>query len=199
MNLYGDCKEGAVLEKITVYRRLIKLNDGQAVLLRPLVREDREALVALFQATSEEDRRFLQHDVTDAALVRSWAEDIHYEQVLPIVAEIGGRIVGEVILRFGRRSTRHIAEVRIFLERAMRGKGLGTMMLKEMIALARQAGLHYLLAQVVLDQPDVIKAFQNLGFQMEATLRDYFMTEDGRTHNVVFLLLPLRAETPYEF
>jgi len=45
----------------------------------------------------------------------------------------------------------------------------------------------------------VIKAFQNLGFKMEATIRDYFMTEDGKTHNVVILLLPLLAETRYEF
>lgn len=187
------------MEKIAVYRRLVKLNDGQAVLLRPLVREDREGLVALFQATPEEDRRFLKHDVTDAALVRSWAENIDYNQVLPIVAEVGGRIVGEAILRFGQRSTRHVGEVRIYLEPALRGKGLGTMMLQEIIALARRAGLHYLLAQIVLDQTEVIKAFQNLGFKMEATIRDYFMTEDGKTHNVVILLLPLRSESQYEF
>lgn len=188
-----------MLERIAIYRRLIKLNDGQSVLLRPLTQEDREGLVELFRAAPSKDLRFLKHDVADADLVRSWADNINYERVLPIVAEVGGRIVGEVTLHFGRHSTRHVGEVRIFLEPAIRGKGLGTIMLKEATALSRQADLHYLLAQVVLDQTEVIKAFQNLGFKMEATVRDYFMTEDGHTHNVVVLLLPLLREHPYEF
>lgn len=188
-----------MLEKIAVYRRLVKLNDGQSVLLRPLVQEDKEALVALFRTAAPEDQRFLKHDISDEALVRSWADEIDYNRVLPIVAETGGRVVGEATLHFGKRSTRHVGEVRIFLEPTSRGKGLGTLMLKEIIALARQAGLQYLLAQIVLDQTDVIKAFQNLGFKMEATMRDYFMAGDDHTHNVVVLLFPLQRESRYEF
>jgi L-amino acid N-acyltransferase YncA len=187
------------MEKIALFRRLVKLNDGQNVLLRPLVAEDRENLVALFRTASDEDRRFLRHDVHDAELVRSWVDGLDYNRVLPLVAEAGGRLVGEATLHFGRRSTRHIGEVRIYLEPAYRGKGLGSQMLKELIGLARQSGLLYLLAQVVLDQTDVIRAFQNLGFRMEASIRDYFMTEDGRTHNVVLLMLPLQQEARYEF
>lgn len=187
------------MEKIALFRRLVKLNDGQNVLLRPLVAEDRENLVALFQTASPEDRRFLKHDVHDAALVRSWVDELDYSRVLPIVAEVSGRLVGEATLHFGRRSTRHVGEVRIYLEPAYRGKGLGSQMLKELIGLARQSGLMYLLAQVVLDQTEVIRAFQNLGFRMEASIRDYFMTEDGETHNVVLLMLPLQQEARYEF
>ncbi len=188
-----------MLERIAVYRRLIRLNDGQSILLRPLVPEDEKGLVALFRTATPQDRRFLKHDVSDESLVRSWTAMIDYEQVLPIVAEAEGRIVGEATMHFGKRSTRHVAELRIYLEPAFRGRGLGTALLKEMIALGRQAGLQYLLAQVVLDQTEVIKAFQNLGFQMEATIRDYFMTEDGRTHNVVFLILPLQRQERFEF
>jgi len=187
------------MEKIAVYRRLIKLNDGQTALLRPLVKEDEDNLVALFRTATPEDRHFLKHDVSDEALVRSWVEGLDYARVLPIVAEVAGCLVGEATLHFGKRSTRHMGEVRIFLQPATRGKGLGSAMLKELVGLARQAGLHYLLAQVVLDQTDVIKAFQHLGFKMEAVVRDYFMTEDNKTHNVVVLLLPLLTETHYEF
>ena len=188
-----------MLERIAIYRRLIKLNDGQSVLLRPLVEEDQDGLVALFRTATPQDLRFLKHDVCNEELVRSWTDQIDYSDVLPLVAEAGGKVVGEVTLHFGERSTRHMGEVRIFLEPAIRGKGLGTTMLKEVVALARQAGLHYLLAEIVLDQTEVIKAFQNLGFRMEASIRDYFMTEDGRTHNMVILLLPLHRDDRYEF
>ncbi len=188
-----------MLERIAVFRRLVKLNDGQSVLLRPLVSEDKENLVDLFRTSTTGDRRFLKHDITDEDLVRSWTDEIDYSRVLPIVAEAGGRIIGEATLHFGKLSTRHVGEVRIYLEPPSRGKGLGTIMLKEIIALGRQAGLVYLLAQIVLDQTEVIKAFQNLGFKMEATIRDYFLSEDGQSHNVVILLLPLQRESRYEF
>ena len=189
-----------MLDKIAIYRRLVKLNDGQAVLLRPLVKTDEDHLVALFQTATGEALRFLRSDVSDEAQVRSWAQRIDYGRILPIVAEVGGQIVGEVSLHFGQRSTRHIGEVHIYLEPACRGKGLGSVMLKEVIALARQAGLTYLLAQVVLEQHEAIKAIQNLGFKMEASIRDYFMDEEGKTHNVVTLLLQLHPEAAhYEF
>jgi RimJ/RimL family protein N-acetyltransferase len=189
-----------MLEKIAIFRRLVKANDGQSVLLRPLVREDEENLAALFRTATGDALRFLRNDVSDEELVRAQAREIHYDRILPIVAEVNGGIVGEVSLYFGRRSTRHVGEINIYLEPAYRGKGLGTIMLKEVISLARQAGLHYLLAQVVLDQTEVIKAIQNLGFKMEAAIRDYFMTDDGKTHNVVILLLDLQPERGrYEF
>ena len=189
-----------MLDKITIYRRLVKLNNGQAVLLRPLVKADEDNLVALFHTATGEAKRFLRSDVSDEALVRSWTQSIDYSRVLPIVAEVGGRIVGEVSLHFGRRSTRHIAEVHIFLEPAYRGKGLGSIMLKEAIALSRQAGLQYLFAQVVLEQHEAIKAIQNLGFKMEASVRDYFIDEDGKMHNIVILMLQLHPEAShYEF
>jgi L-amino acid N-acyltransferase YncA len=189
-----------MLDKIAIYRRLVKLNDGQAVLLRPLVKTDENNLVALFQTATGEAKRFLRSDVSDEALVRSWAQSIDYARVLPIVAEVGGRIVGEVTLHFGRHSTQHIAEVHIYLEAAYRGKGLGSIMLKEAIALARQAGLQYLFAQVVLEQHEAIKAIQNLGFKMEASVRDYFMDEEGAMHNIVILMLQLHPEAShYEF
>jgi RimJ/RimL family protein N-acetyltransferase len=189
-----------MLDKITIYRRLVKLNDGQAVLLRPLVKTDEDNLVALFHTATGEAKRFLRNDVSDEALVRSWAQNIDYARVLPIVAEVGGRIVGEVSLHFGQRSTRHVAGVHIFLEPAYRGKGLGSIMLKEVISLARQAGLQYLFAEVVLEQHEAIKAIQNLGFKMEASIRDYFMDEDGAMHNIVILMLQLHPEAAhYEF
>lgn len=109
-----------------------------------------------------------------------------------------GRIVGDISLHFGPRSTRHIGEIHICLESAFRGRGLGIILLKEVIALAGKCGLQYLSAHIVLEQVEAIKAFQNLGFKMEASLRDYFMDEEGKTHNVVILLLPLCSHSAYE-
>ncbi len=188
-----------MLDRVTTYRRLVKLNNGQPVLLRPLAKDDATNLVALFATATGEIRRYLRNDVSNEALVRSWAQNLDYNKVLPIVAEVGGRLVGQISLHFGDRSTRHIGEIHMYLEPIYRGKGLGMILLQEVVALARQLGLKYLLGNVVLDQVEAIKAFQKLGFKMEATIRDYFMDDEGQTHNVVILLLPLYSDTAYEF
>jgi hypothetical protein len=41
------------------------------------------------------------------------------------------------------------------------------------------------------DQPQIIKAFQNLGFKHEFTHHDYAMLQDGRTLDVAELVLYL--------
>ena len=54
-------------------------------------------------------------------------------------------------------------------------------MLRALIDLGRKSGLHQLTAEVVAEQTKVIKAFQNVGFQVQCTYDDYFMFPDGDT------------------
>ncbi|MFQ6057553.1 MAG: GNAT family N-acetyltransferase [Anaerolineae bacterium] len=180
-----------MLEQIVKYRQLGTLTDGTRVLLRPLVKEDKEKLIELFAPTPPEDLMYLQDDVTDRELVGSWADNIDYKKVLPLVAVVNERIVGDATLHFRKGPARHIAEVRIFLSKEFRRRGLGTLMLKTLIDLARRFGLQQLVAEVVASQVKVIKAFQSLGFQLRCTLEDYFILPDGETQDVAILILRL--------
>jgi L-amino acid N-acyltransferase YncA len=65
-------------------------------------------------------------------------------------------------------------------------------MLNKLIELARKQDLHILVAEIVADQSKVIKAFQNLGFELRCTFEDYFMLPDGDTRDVAVLMLCLR-------
>jgi RimJ/RimL family protein N-acetyltransferase len=89
--------------------------------------------------------------------------------------------------------------VRIFLRHEFRRQGLGTRMVEEVIDLAKRFGLQQLLAEIVVEQTQVVKAFQKLGFELEAHYRDYFMTPDGTTHDMAILRLPLPAAHKDEF
>lgn len=178
-------------EQLANYRNLVTLPDGTRVLLRPLVAGDRQALVELFAGASEEDRRYLRDDVTDRALVAGWAENLDYNQVFPLMAVVRDRIVGDATLHFRHGAHRHQGEVRIYLAREVRRRGLGIAMLRALIEIARTEGLHQLIARVVTDQGPVIKAFRELGFSHECTLADYFMLPDGSTRDVDLMVLPL--------
>ncbi|MFQ5578443.1 MAG: GNAT family N-acetyltransferase [Anaerolineae bacterium] len=178
-------------DQLAKYRNLLTLSDGTRVLLRPLVSGDRDALVAFFAQVSEEDRRYLSDDVSNRDLVSSWAENLDYSKVFPLVAVVRNHIVGDATLHFRTGAHGHQGELRIFLAHEMRRRGLGTRMLQALIDIGRNMGLHQLIAKVVTDQGSVIKAFKELGFSKECTLSDYFMLPNGSTRDVALMILPL--------
>jgi L-amino acid N-acyltransferase YncA len=179
------------------YRRLVTLGDGARVLLRLLTPPDRKALLEMYAPTTADDARYMRQDVRNPKLVESWVDDLDYDRVLPLVAVVGERIVGNSTLHFGTGPTRHTAEVHIFLSKDFRRRGLGVQMIQTLIELARRRGLHFLHGQIVTDQASVIKAFQQMGFQIKCTLDSFFMMPDGDVRDtvlVVFKLMPERNE-----
>ena len=96
------------------YQKECKLKDGTVVLLRPLVAEDRQALIKFFQSLPEDLRLYLRHDVTDEKVIESWTQNIDYERAFPIIAHVGERIVGDVSLhRIPYGWKRHMGTVRV--------------------------------------------------------------------------------------
>jgi len=180
-----------MLEQLGKYRQVVTLSDGTRVLLRPLVAEDKNALIALFEPIGPDDLRLMRNDVRDRDLVADWAEHVDYKKIVPLIAVVNDRIVGDATLHFRSGPSRHVADVRIFLSKEFRRRALGTAMLRAVIDVARKAGLQQLVAEIVADQVKVISAFQQLGFELRATYPDYFMMPDGETHDVAVLILRL--------
>lgn len=170
------------------FRKLITLEDGVRLLLRPLVPEDVETLVQLYEVAQAEDLLSLRQKFADLNVIRSWAAGLDYTQALPLLAFIDKRIVGDVTFYRRDDAHQHIADVRIFLAKDFRGRGLGTEMLGTLIELARKSGLHWLYAEVFASQPKVIRAFEHVGFVQKCTFENYFMMPDGQTEDVVVML-----------
>jgi L-amino acid N-acyltransferase YncA len=183
------------------YRKFVTLQNGRRVMFRLLNEQDREALIRLFQEAPEEDLRFLKQDVKDTRLVGSWVESLNYQSVLPLVAaELEGNdLIADATLHRGKHAAKHIAEVRIFVSRPFRNLGLGSLMLEELINLAQKANLHWLKAEIIADHKKVIRAFRSKGFDIRATLEDYFIRKDGVTHDVVLMLRPVVKREEAEF
>lgn len=175
-----------------VYRQVVTMRDGARVLLRPMVPSDRQALLDFFVPVSVDDRRYMRHNVSDAELVASWAENIDYEKVFPLVALVGERIVGECTLHFKKGPHRHRAELRIFLAKDFKRRGLGSKLIQANIEQARKHNIYLVEVEVVSDQVEVVKAFQKVGFETACTFEDYFMLPDGGLRDVVHLILRLR-------
>jgi len=178
-------------EQLARYRKVKMLPSGSRLLLRPLAHEDKQGLVDLFARASKEDLEYFRDDAGDPVVVESWVDNLNLERVFPLVAVVDDKIVGDATLHFRERYHRHLAWVRIFLDRAYRRQGIGTLMLRSLIEIARHVGLQQLYTEIVANQGRAIKAFQDLGFQREVTLSDYFITSGGETLDMVVLMLRL--------
>lgn len=178
-------------EQLASFRQIVTLNEGTQALLRPLAGGDNGNLVDLFARHSDEELKFFHTDVRDRNLVASWADNLDYSKIFPLVAEVDGCLVGDTILRFQNGPERHIALVSIFISREFRRRGLGTAMLRTLIDLARKCGLKQLQAEIPSSHVKPISAFKELGFEHCATLPDHFEAPDGETHDMDVLILPL--------
>jgi RimJ/RimL family protein N-acetyltransferase len=173
------------------YRYVKTLPSGKRLLLRPLTKDDKKSLMGLFARASRQDLEYFRSDAGDPAVVEGWVDNLNLRRVFPLVAIVDDKIVGEATLHFGEHYRRHRAWVRVFLDREYRRQGIGMLMLRCLIDIARRAGLQQLYAEVLTNQPQVIKAFGDLGYQHEVALRDYFITDGGEMLDVAIMVLRL--------
>ncbi len=177
------------------YEKEAKLKDGSRVLLRPMVAADRERLMAFFKALPEEGRIFLRHDVTDPEVITSWAEQIDYGKVFPLLALAGDRIVGDATLhRIRPRWKRHIGIVRMVVAADYQGRGLGTLLLHEIVELATEFGLEKLWAELPLAAPAALALFRNAGFSSKAVIEGLVKDLHGRNTDVVIMVCDVGAQ-----
>ena len=172
------------------FRKFVPLKNQKRVMLRFLNEGDRQDLFSLFQTASDEDLRFCQHDLKDLNLLDHWLDHINSPRLLPLAAldlENNQLIAAGTLLR-GKHTANHIGEIKLFIAEPFRNQGLGSTLLDELMLLAAQENLHWIKAEVVVDQKEMIRALRNKGFQIRANLEEFFMRKDGMTHDMAFMM-----------
>ena len=179
--------------QLSAYPKQVALRDGRTVTLRPLTASDADALQAFFMRVSADDRYFLKHDVTSPATVKSWTSNLDYDRALPIVATAGDAIIADgVLVRSRHGAYRSVAAVRIAVDPDHREQGLGTAILRELCDIAADAELEKVTAELINDvQDDALQAMEQLGFIRSATVHELVRDEQGHTHDLVIMVLPL--------
>lgn len=170
------------------YPKVVTLKGGIRVTLRPMVAEDRDALLAFFCKLPEEDRLFLKDDVTNPEVIDGWVRNLDYESVWPLLALVGDEIIGDATLHMQKHGwSRHVGEIRCVVAKAYQGKGIGTILAHEIFHHALQLGLSRIQALMPEDQVGAQRVFEKLGFQKEAVLRDHVTDTKGRLRNLVIM------------
>lgn len=176
-----------------------KMEDGSRVIIRPLIPQDETALIQFFASMPDEDVIYLRDDVKDPNVIRHWCQNLDYETTLPLIADIEGKIIADATLHQEKRGWKsHIGTIRVSIHPDYRGKGVGRLLMEELIQIALDIGLVKLDAEFIAEQTRSIAIFEKLGFVNMAVLPQHVMDIKGESHDLVIMVYDLRATEHYE-
>jgi L-amino acid N-acyltransferase YncA len=171
------------------YPAMYLTEDRAQMTIRPMVPEDQDDLLDFFRRISPEDRFDLKEDVTNPKIMERWAQTLDYTRVLPLLALLDGKIVGDGNLHYRRAGARqHVGEVRVVVDPAYRNRGVGKGLLHKLIEIAGDKGLTKLMFEVVADTEEAARhTAQTLGFVPVATLPGHVLDQRGTHHELIIL------------
>jgi GNAT superfamily N-acetyltransferase len=149
------------------YSTVEALRNGRRVEIRALRSDDRADFVAAVGHISDQSlyRRFFGVRRSFTEPEKAFFLDIDFIDHVALVAvvEEGGRpmIVGGgryIVVQPGK------AEVAFAVLDQYQGQGIGAALMRHLAAIARSAGLHELIAEVLPDNTPMLKVFENCGF-----------------------------------
>ena len=139
----------------------VLLADGSIAVIRPLTADDGAALHALHDEVSDEAIRLRFFSTARMAAHHYVDHLLSSEEVLALVVELQDQLIGlgTAELLDGSR-----AEVAFLVSDAARGRGVGTLLLEHLAALAVQRGVTQLEADVLSENHAMLSVFTDAGF-----------------------------------
>ena len=160
-----------------------RLKNGKAVRLAIYRPEDREALISMYASLSPEAIKWGLPPY-DRARIEYWTVDLTNN--ITLLARVDEQVIGHLRLftiPFARR--KGIGELLIYIHQDFQNLGLGTLMMKKAIELAKEKGFHRIGLTVVADNKCAIKVYEKVGFKKEGIARETFYGDDHRYHDEV--------------
>ena len=158
------------MPKAAMYSGIELLRDGSRVEVRALRPDDRAAILAAVGHTSERSlyRRFFAARRTFTEREIAFFLNVDFTSHVALVAVVkhddgeeeivgGGRYV---MLQPGR------AEAAFTVVDQYQGRGLGTVLLRHLAAIAGGAGIHEFVAEVLPDNTPMLERFEHSGFPL---------------------------------
>ena len=184
--------------ELQTFSKTVKLKDGSQAVLRPLRRDDEKQLHQLFLDIPEQERMFIKHRVQDMPVIRDWCQNIDYGRNLPLVALLGGKITGLATLHQQLGGwKRHIGRVSVLVHPQFRGRGMASMLVGEIVDIARRAGLEKVEAEFIGEQAAGMKMFALLDFRELVRLEDYVKDMQAIAHDYILMGLELKTDEEY--
>ena len=159
---------------IESWNRKVTLKDGVKILIRAERKADFEPLWRMYSTLSEDSLKTLS-DRYSRNLVSGWVQNLDYDKSLPILAfdyQSQEKVVGMAILHFSSRDEiKHKAEYGIVIHDEYQGRGLGTILTKLMIEIAKIKGLKKIGLSVYTHNESGFHVYKKCGYDVEGLLK----------------------------
>ena len=151
---------------------------------------DPAALARFLARVPEADRTFFKEDVDDPEVVDGWLQP----GPARAIAVEDGEVVGwlSVVPLHGWSS--HVGEVRLIVDPAQRGRGVGRALARRAVLEALELGLQKMVVEVIAVQEPTIAMFRSLGFDPEALLTDHVRDRAGELRDLMVLSHSVQAQ-----
>jgi RimJ/RimL family protein N-acetyltransferase len=159
------------------------------VVVRPAREQDLDAIVELFVEVAAEGRWIGTEPPVDRdRRRRRLAETLDQDREVVLVAEAGGRIVGQLGMDLAGYG---VADLGMLVSEGWRGRGVGSALLRAGIEWARGAGAHKVALQVWPHNAAALALYEKFGFQREGLLRGHYRRRNGELWDAIVMGLPL--------
>ena len=152
--------------------------------IRRIEPADRVALEEFLERIPDADRTFLKEDVADHAVVAAW---VRPGDARSIAIDDGLAVLGYVAVIPLHGWSSHVGEVRIVVDPARRGQGVGRALARQAVLEALALGLAKMVVEVIADQDGLVGMFRGLGFEPEALLVDHVRDRSGELRDLLVL------------
>jgi L-amino acid N-acyltransferase YncA len=189
---------------LDTYQKEARLKDESKVLLRPMVKEDAEALYEFFKAVPDEEARYLRDDVKSRLVIEKWAKHLDYTKTLPVLALKDGTIIADATINRRRSGWKwHLGTVRIFVHNDYRNLGLGELMVDELARIAYMLEIEKLIVEIPDTSTAAINMFIKAGFHRAAVIPNMVKDRLNQPVDLVVLMKdikpPLDETYDYDF
>lgn len=157
-----------------------------SIAITPLNADHLTVLRRFLEALPEGDLTFIKEDVRDPAVAESWAKSPGRTRISVAVGD-DQAIVGLVSVRPLLGWSAHVGELRLVVDPAARGQGVGRTLAMHALREAVDGGLEKIVVEVVAEQEGAIRMFSELGFRGEALLSDHIRDRSGELRDLLVL------------
>ncbi len=173
--------------------KAVDLADGRKVALDWLKKADIPEVVDVLNEVIKEDRYlFMNNPITDMQRELEWFERATKDGMLYLTARIDGKFVGGASIHPQTEKHSHIASYGIFISKNHRNLGLGTLLTKEFVEIAKKKELEILQLSVYATNERAFNVYKKCGFKHAGRLTKGIKFLDGTYTSEILMELLLK-------
>ena len=174
--------------------RTFSLKDGRWVILRAPKWEDLDDLLEMINSLVDEKADIVRAERVSRDDEIDWLSSVlrrvERDDVFFLLAEVGGRVVGSSEIGRSRGGyDSHVGGIGIAIKDGFRDAGLGTEMIKTLIAQAKSIGLKVLTLSAFATNKRAIHVYEKLGFVKTGTVPRKFLRQGQYIDEAIMTLV----------